>query len=101
MYAPVDANNFYVSCERVFRPSLKGIPVVVLSHNDACIRSFGRAITELHQLTEAVTEFASRAAQKARKQGSAAFQVLAFIHTSPLRTPGHTTCVAYMPAVRA
>ena len=34
MYALVDGNNFYVSCERVFRPSLNGLPVVVLSNND-------------------------------------------------------------------
>lgn len=36
MYALVDGNNFYVSCERVFRPSLCGRPVVVLSNNDGC-----------------------------------------------------------------
>ena len=36
MYALVDGNNFYVSCERVFRPSLQGRPVVVLSNNDGC-----------------------------------------------------------------
>ena len=36
MYALVDGNNFYVSCERVFRPSLIGLPVVVLSNNDGC-----------------------------------------------------------------
>lgn len=36
MYALVDANNFYVSCERVFRPSLLEQPVVVLSSNDGC-----------------------------------------------------------------
>jgi DNA polymerase V len=36
MFALVDGNNFYVSCERVFRPSLNGIPVVVLSNNDGC-----------------------------------------------------------------
>ncbi len=36
MYALVDANNFYVSCERVFRPALRGKPVVVLSNNDGC-----------------------------------------------------------------
>ena len=36
MFALVDANNFYVSCERVFRPSLNGKPVIVLSNNDGC-----------------------------------------------------------------
>ena len=36
MYALIDGNNFYVSCERVFRPSLNGHPVVVLSNNDGC-----------------------------------------------------------------
>ena len=36
MYALVDGNNFYVSCERAFRPALKTRPVVVLSNNDGC-----------------------------------------------------------------
>ncbi len=36
MFALVDCNNFYVSCERVFRPDLNGQPVVVLSNNDGC-----------------------------------------------------------------
>ena len=36
MYVLVDGNNFYVSCERAFRPSLAGCPVVMLSNNDGC-----------------------------------------------------------------
>src|ERR1700761_9060220 len=35
--ALVDCNNFYASCERVFQPSLRGRPVVVLSNNDGCV----------------------------------------------------------------
>lgn len=34
--ALIDCNNFYVSCERAFDPSLHGIPVIVLSNNDGC-----------------------------------------------------------------
>jgi DNA polymerase V len=36
VFALVDCNNFYVSCERVFNPRLKGKPVIVLSNNDGC-----------------------------------------------------------------
>ncbi len=37
MFALIDCNNFYASCERVFRPDLNGKPVVVLSNNDGCV----------------------------------------------------------------
>lgn len=37
MYALIDGNSFYCSCERVFRPDLKNVPVVVLSNNDGCV----------------------------------------------------------------
>ncbi|WP_312781257.1 Y-family DNA polymerase [Acidovorax temperans] len=53
----------------------------------ACTRSFGQAITELAPLVEAVSEFASRAAEKLRQQGGVASQLLVFCHTSPFR-PG-------------
>ena len=36
MFALADCNNFFVSCERVFRPELNGRPVIVLSSNDGC-----------------------------------------------------------------
>lgn len=39
MKAIIDCNNFYCSCERLFRPELKDKPVVVLSNNDGCIIS--------------------------------------------------------------
>lgn len=39
LIALVDCNNFYVSCERAFNPSLRGKPVVVLSNNDGCVVS--------------------------------------------------------------
>jgi len=38
-FALVDCNNFFVSCERVFDPSLEGCPAVVLSNNDGCVVS--------------------------------------------------------------
>jgi DNA polymerase V len=37
MLALCDCNNFFVSCERLYRPELRGRPVVVLSNNDGCI----------------------------------------------------------------
>lgn len=37
MYALVDCNNFYASCERVFNPQLRNTPIVVLSNNDGCV----------------------------------------------------------------
>ena len=37
MYGIADLDNCYVSCERLFRPDLKGVPVVVLSNNDGCV----------------------------------------------------------------
>ena len=36
VFGVIDCNNFYVSCERVFRPDLEGKPVIVLSNNDGC-----------------------------------------------------------------
>jgi DNA polymerase V len=37
MFALVDCNNFYASCERLFQPKLEGVPIVVLSNNDGCV----------------------------------------------------------------
>ncbi|WP_336668112.1 translesion error-prone DNA polymerase V subunit UmuC [Enterobacter asburiae] len=42
MFALVDVNSFYASCEKVFRPDLEGKPIVVVSNNDGCIISLSR-----------------------------------------------------------
>jgi DNA polymerase V len=39
MFALVDCNNFYASCERVFNPKLDKKPIVILSNNDGCVIS--------------------------------------------------------------
>ena len=81
-----------VVLERTVR-ELQGMPCIALDDAPApkkeiaCTRAFGQAVTELAPLVEAVSEFASRAAEKLRKQGSLASQLLVFAHTSPFR-PG-------------
>jgi len=47
MFALVDCNNFYASCERVFNPSLQHKPIVILSNNDGCIISRSDEAKEL------------------------------------------------------
>lgn len=47
MYALIDCNNFYASCERVFRPELNGKPIVVLSNNDGCVIARSNEAKEL------------------------------------------------------
>ena len=37
MFALVDCNNFYASCERIFQPTLEGKPIAILSNNDGCV----------------------------------------------------------------
>jgi DNA polymerase V len=83
-------SRWSVVLERTVR-ELQGTPCIDLDQAPApkqeiaCTRSFGHPVTELHHLAEAVTDFASRAAVKARKQGSLAGQVLVFVRTSPFR----------------
>ncbi len=47
IFALVDCNSFYVSCERVFAPQLRDKPVVVLSNNDGCIVSRSQEVKDL------------------------------------------------------
>lgn len=92
MDAATVRRRWSVVLERTVR-ELQGMPCIELDamgaprKEIACTRSFGRSVTDLEPLAEAVTEFASRAAEKLRKQGSVAGQVLVFAHTSPFR-PG-------------
>jgi DNA polymerase V len=85
-------NRWSVVLERTVR-ELQGEPCISLDEAPsakkqiACTRSFGHAITDLPPLIEAVGAFASRTAEKLRRQGSLAGQVHVFAHTSPFR-PG-------------
>lgn len=47
MYALIDCNSFYATCEKLFRPDLKNKPVVVLSNNDGCIVARSKEAKEL------------------------------------------------------
>lgn len=56
MFALVDVNSFYASCETVFRPDLHGRPVVVLSNNDLSGRAQPRGESLQHQDGGAVVQ---------------------------------------------
>lgn len=47
MFALVDVNSFYASCEIAFRPDLQERPVIVLSNNDGCVIARNAAYVEL------------------------------------------------------
>lgn len=47
MFALIDCNSFYASCEMIFRPELRGKPVIVLSNNDGCAIAMSREAKEL------------------------------------------------------
>ena len=47
MFCLVDCNNFFVSCERIFRPDLENKPVMVLSNNDGCVISRSNEVKKL------------------------------------------------------
>lgn len=86
----VARRKWSVTVERTVR-ELQGLPCIALEEAEpdkkeiASTRSFGRVVTELADLLEAVTAFATRAAEKLRKQDGHAGEVLVFVHTSPFR----------------
>ncbi len=46
-FAIADCNNFYASCERLFRPELKNVPLIVLSNNDGCVVARSQEVKDL------------------------------------------------------
>ena len=94
MEPSVVRSRWSVVLERTVR-ELQGTPCVQIEDiapdkkEIACTRSFGRPVTELTDLREAVSEFASRASEKLRRQRSHANKVLCFIRTSPFRKEKH------------
>jgi DNA polymerase V len=94
-----------VVLERTVR-ELQGTPCIDLEHTPAakkeiaCTRSFGHYVLEQHHLAEAITEFASRAAEKLRKQNSLAGRILVFVRTSPFRPEAQYSRTAVVPLRR-
>jgi DNA polymerase V len=86
----VARRRWSVNVERTVR-ELQGVACLVLENEPApkkeiaCTRSFGHPVLQLDELIEAITEFACRAAEKLRAQGSHTGQVLCFVRTSPFR----------------
>jgi DNA polymerase V len=85
-------SRWSVVLERTVR-ELQGEPCISIEaapsakQQIACTRSFGHPVTDLPDLIEAISEFASSAAEKLRRQAGRAGQILVFAHTSPFR-PG-------------
>ena len=50
VFALCDANSFYASCEKVFRPDLEGKPIVVLSNNDGCVVAQSKEAKEILEI---------------------------------------------------
>jgi len=98
-------SRWSVVLERTVR-ELQGMPCIALElaparkQEIACTRSFGHPVTSLADLSEAVTEFASRAAHKLRGQGSLTGQVLVFVRTSPFRPEPQYSNSIIMPLRR-
>jgi DNA polymerase V len=83
-------SRWSVVMERTVR-ELRGEPCISLENaappkqEIACTRSFGQPVTGLPDLIQAISEFTARAAEKLRKQGSCAGQIMVFVRTSPFR----------------
>lgn len=77
VYALIDCNNFFVSCERIFRPDLEGKPVIVLSSNDGCVVARSNEAKALGvPMGEAVFKLRPLLAEKRIVQFSANFELI-------------------------
>jgi DNA polymerase V len=83
--------RFSVNMSRTIH-ELRGTPCIDISDEDSpkrqqimTSRSFGRPVVDLHELTQAVTEFTSMATEKLRRQHSKAFGIQVFVRSSPFR----------------
>ena len=89
MFALADVNSFYASCEKVFRPDLRGEPCISLEEAPppkqqiVCSRSFGERVTTYEAMRQAVCQHAERAAEKLRGEHQYCRHISAFIKTSP------------------
>lgn len=70
-------------------------------HEFACTRCFGGSVHEIEDISEAVSNFATRVAEKLRKQGSHADELLTLIRTSPFRQGARYSRSAVMPMIPA
>lgn len=90
MYALIDSNNFFVSCERLFRPDLASQPVVVLSSNDGCAisrsneaKSLGVAMGEpIFKLRERLTVVPGTKQQRSQPQQSASLRPTLYVFSA-------------------
>lgn len=105
MDAATARRGWSVVLERTVR-ELQGTPCIGFEDSPpakqeiACTRSFGRPVTDLEPLIEAVSEFASRAAVKLRRQHSHAGAVLCFVRTSPFRPAAQYSRSMVVPLLR-
>jgi DNA polymerase V len=99
-------SRWSVTLERTVR-ELQGVDCIdfdeapAAKQEIACTRSFGGSVFEMEELAEAISVFATRVAEKLRKQGSHAGQLLTFIRTSPFRQGAQYSRSAIMPMIPA
>lgn len=85
MFALIDGNNFYVSCERAFNPRLQGLAVVVLSNNDGCVISRSEEAKHLVKMGQPYYQLQAQAATQGLTALSANFALYGDISARMMR----------------